>query len=61
MIENYALLGNEKNTQKVEVKTLEQFIIENKIETGKSIPKDISNCPSVISFVLNKNGDKSYL
>lgn len=32
LIENYALLGNEKNTQKVEVKTLEQFILDHKIE-----------------------------
>ena len=32
IVENYALLGAERNIQKVEVKTLEQFILENDLE-----------------------------
>jgi len=50
LIENYALLGNEKNIQKVEVKTLEQFIIENNIEKIDFLKMDCEGAEYAILF-----------
>jgi len=50
LIENYALLGKEKKTQKVEVKTLENFIIENKIEHIDFLKMDCEGAEYAILF-----------
>ncbi|MFK7772102.1 MAG: FkbM family methyltransferase [Saprospiraceae bacterium] len=50
LIENYALLGSERNTQKVEVKTLEQFILENKIEKIDFLKIDCEGAEYAILF-----------
>ncbi len=50
LIENYALLGKEKNTQKVEVKTLEQFIKDNEIEQIDFLKMDCEGAEYAILF-----------
>ena len=50
LFENYALLGNEKNTQKVKVKTLEQFVFDNKIEQIDFLKMDCEGAEYAILF-----------
>lgn len=50
LIENYALLGKEKNIQKVEVKTLQQFILDNKIEHIDFLKMDCEGAEYAILF-----------
>ncbi len=50
LIENYALLGDEKDTQKVEVKTLGQFMLENKIEHIDFLKMDCEGTEYAILF-----------
>ncbi len=50
LIQNYSLLGTEKKTQKVEVKTLEQFIIENNIENIDFLKMDCEGAEYAILF-----------
>jgi FkbM family methyltransferase len=50
LIENYALLGKERNTQKVEVKTLEQFILDNEIERIDFLKMDCEGAEYAILF-----------
>jgi FkbM family methyltransferase len=50
IIGDYALLGSEKNTQKVEVKTLEQFINENNIEKIDFLKMDCEGAEYSILF-----------
>jgi len=50
LIKDYALLGNEKNIQEVEVKTLEQFILENDIDHIDFLKMDCEGAEYSILF-----------